>query len=633
MATFTGNVDLLIAAPMLQDYLVDKDGTPMSGGTITMYHDNSRTTLKNWYYQSGAPGNYTYITLPNPLTLSAAGTISDLNGVDTIPFYYPYSEVDESVVDPYYVTIVNYAQTNQITRANFPFLGSGGTATTVNTFNNLVTNSSFWRNIQPNTTNITPFVSYNLSSKTQQVVAPSQHDGFRYPDVQFLKTNTSATDAVTFTPFPLTSSQPIANTVVPEYYLSHDCSAAGTGETQKCYQFPISLHVNTLASVPFTFSIDAQNDPTHGQTGTGQNVISLFIFQDTGTGGTAVPLIEFGQITLSTTWTNYTFTDVFPATTGLILGQGADDALYIQVQMPLNLTCGINFTNPSLYLTTNVVPNYQFQTYDQVDTIINSPRTGDIRTSTNTFQPYGWVAMNDGTIGSASATSTNTARNNADTWPLYNLLWNSILDHWAPVSGGRGANAYADFIANKTLTLPRALGRVFAGENGTTSASQTFTTNYGSSNFNLTVTSAAQYPTGTPVQLTNTGGSLPSSLSANTIYYVIYNNITTIQLATTIENAYSATGINIGSDSTGTSKVQTALGAYIGESLHTLVKAELPDPITTTADMINATVTGGATPLIKGDTSYSTGAVSNQGGGQGHNTIQPSTFMNVFIKL
>src|SRR5271163_2202471 len=97
MSTFTGDINKLVAAPMLQDSFVDKDGTPMSGGTITCYHDNSRTTLKNWYYQSGTPGAYTYITLPNPLTLSAAGTICDINGVDTIPFFYPWSETDETV--------------------------------------------------------------------------------------------------------------------------------------------------------------------------------------------------------------------------------------------------------------------------------------------------------------------------------------------------------------------------------------------------------------------------------------------------------------------------------------------------------------------------------------------------------
>ena len=37
------NTDLLIAAPMLQDYLVDKDtGGPLSNGIVTMYKDNQR---------------------------------------------------------------------------------------------------------------------------------------------------------------------------------------------------------------------------------------------------------------------------------------------------------------------------------------------------------------------------------------------------------------------------------------------------------------------------------------------------------------------------------------------------------------------------------------------------------------
>ena len=57
------NTDLLIAAAMLQDSFVDKNGQPMSAGVITCYQDNSRTTLKNWYYQSGLPGNYTYLSL------------------------------------------------------------------------------------------------------------------------------------------------------------------------------------------------------------------------------------------------------------------------------------------------------------------------------------------------------------------------------------------------------------------------------------------------------------------------------------------------------------------------------------------------------------------------------------------
>jgi microcystin-dependent protein len=70
------------------------------------------------------------------------------------------------------------------------------------------------------------------------------------------------------------------------------------------------------------------------------------------------------------------------------------------------------------------------------------------------------VMMNDGSIGSAASGATTRA--NADTQALYTLLWTNISNTWAPVSGGRGASAAADFSANKTLTLPKALGRALS---------------------------------------------------------------------------------------------------------------------------------------------------------------------------
>lgn len=438
------NTDLLIAAAMLQDALVDKDGTPMANGTITCYQDNSRTTLKNWYYQSGTPGNYTYITLPNPLRLSAAGTICDVNGVDTIPFFYPYSELDDSESQPYYITIVNYANTNQITRSNFPFIPTESAEVGSGSHENYVINNGFWRNIGTD----------NLTNVLNTVVAPSQHDGFSSPDIQFFKNVNGGEDTVTFTQFPLTSIPILTGDITPEFYINHTCSNTPTSETQKCYQFPISLHVNTLASVPFTMTIQAQNI---GGTAVGQNAINLYILQNTGTGTSSPSPFLIGSITLNSAWQKYEFTSVFPSTAGLTLGAGGDDALYLQVQMPLNISCSINFTRPSIYLN-NTAPTNNFQTYDQVDAIINSPRTGDIRTSLNSFSPYGWVPANDGTIGSASSGATTRA--NIDTWQLYSLLWINVSNTYAPVSGGRGVSAYADFNANKTITLTKTLSRV-----------------------------------------------------------------------------------------------------------------------------------------------------------------------------
>ena len=508
------NVDLLIAAPMLQDFLIDKDATPMAGGTITCYQDNSRTTLKNWYYQSGTPGNYTYIRLPNPLTLSAAGTICDINGVDTIPFFYPYSELITTnttpMVEPYYITIVNYAQTNQITRANFPFLPpSGSNTTTTSSFDNYIINNEFWRNIG----------TLNLINSTLATVCPSQHDGFLYPDIIFIKNITGSGDSVTFNKFLPNNTPVISGDIQPEYYLNHTCTAnIGSGETQKAYYFPISLHVNTLANVQFTATIQAQNP---GGTGTDQNVINLFILQNTGSGTTSPAAFQFGSISLNTSWQKYPFSYTFPSTSGLILGNGADDALYLIVQMPLNVDCSINFCKPSIYLS-QIVPTNNFQTYDQIDSIINSPRTGDIRTSLNNFAPWGWVPANDGTIGSPSSGATTRA--NSDTWPLYNLIWNAVSNTYAPVTGGRGANAYADFNANKplqlTLTLSRVLGSVGTGAGltnwvlGQTTGAESISTTLSISNM-----PAHNHPgsSGTILVGSGGGGTLPTASNVSAI--------------------------------------------------------------------------------------------------------------------
>lgn len=86
--------------------------------------------------------------------------------------------------------------------------------------------------------------------------------------------------------------------------------------------------------------------------------------------------------------------------------------------------------------------------------------TGDVKITLKTTADAGWVLMDDGTIGNAS--SGGTTRANADTEDLFTLLWNNTADAQCAVSTGRGASAAADFAANKTIALPKALGRALA---------------------------------------------------------------------------------------------------------------------------------------------------------------------------
>jgi len=642
-----------VSAAILQQYLADKDGTPMANGTVTLYHDNARTILKNWYYQTGTPGNYTYIALPNPLTLSAAGTISDQNGVDTLPFYYPWSETDESVRDAYYIVIQNAAQTNQITRANFPYgFAGGGNITTIDTFNNLIVNNGFWRNLQPNTLNVTPFTSITLQSVVtatgtgtfSAIVAPSQHDGFRMPDLQFVMAANAGTDMLTFTPFPLASTQPILNTISPEFYINHTCSGAGSGT--KYYQFPISLHVNTLEGVTFTGSIQAQNV-------TGSGLLSISILQDTGTGGgTSTPQLIM-NFNLSNSWTTYTFGGTFPSTTGLVLGAGADDGLYLLIGLDgASGSFSLNFTAPTVYLTDNILPTNDFQTYDQVDTVINSVRTGDLRTSMNNFYPYGWVAMNGGTLSNVASTFTNIARANADAWQLYNLLWNKFSPYANGTSNplgqlitapntavAYGASAYADFIASKALVLTQIMGKVLMGTVPVSAmliANSTTFTASSSTGLLITTANTVNYFNGMPIVFSNTGGALPTGLSNNIVYYVgAFNGTNAFKVATSFANAIAQTFIAFTNAGSGTNTVTGSLaGSFTGESQHTLTSAELPSPLTSNTDhFVMANGTGAAIDVVVSANTPNSGIVANGGGGQAHNIIQPSAFTNIYIKL
>lgn len=83
--------------------------------------------------------------------------------------------------------------------------------------------------------------------------------------------------------------------------------------------------------------------------------------------------------------------------------------------------------------------------------------TGDLKPTHKTSADASWIMWVDGTIGDGS--SSASVRANADTAALFAVYWNGYSNTLCPVSGGRGANAAADFAAHKTITLPPGAGR------------------------------------------------------------------------------------------------------------------------------------------------------------------------------
>lgn len=652
------NTSLLVAAPMLQDYLVDDiTGLPLANGTITLYQDNSRTTLKNWYYQTGTPGNYTYITLPNPLQLSSVGTIADINGNDTIPFYYPYSEVDNTTPQPYYIVVVNSNGQQQFTRQNFPFVPpTSSTGNTNNTFTNYIINNVFWRNLGSITgtqfASTASTITINGNTYYYVTLAPSQHDGMIMPDILYFKDQTNATETLTFNKF-VSSFQDniLTNDVTPEFYLNLNCTGAGT-ETIKYIQFPIQLHVDNLSGyTQASASIWVQNVG-----GNPNNTLTLKLLQYLGTGVTSPSSITLKTIVATSSWQKYTVNFTFPTSQNLALGNGGDDAWYLQVGFPTATTTNINIAKPSVFLS-QTQPTDEFQNYDYVESIVNSARTGDVRISVNNFMPYGWLKLNDGTIGNASSNATTRA--NIDTWPLFSLLWNQFkyLDTGStfnPVcqlynSSGTAVNysstAIADFNANNRLALTKAMGRVFmGGVDNIVSTDQYGQTITGISGNTLTVASTAQFYTGAPVILTTTG-TLPGGLSTNTVYYAVLISSTALSFSTTLANAYAGTVITLsGASGSGTNNVFTATtGTTGGQYAHTQLVAELAAH-THPASSSNGTTYFEQVNTGTGTINFSTNVnpplnnaffanTGSQGSSSPFNVVQPSTFMNMFMKL
>lgn len=96
-----------ITSTELQSYFVNKDtGLPLAGGWVYFWQDNNRNNLKPVYELTGAPPNYTYTALPNPLQLSGVGTFQNPNGDDIAVYYFPYVTIGgETFPDNYYIEV------------------------------------------------------------------------------------------------------------------------------------------------------------------------------------------------------------------------------------------------------------------------------------------------------------------------------------------------------------------------------------------------------------------------------------------------------------------------------------------------------------------------------------------------
>lgn len=177
--------------------------------------------------------------------------------------------------------------------------------------------------------------------------------------------------------------------------------------------------------------------------------------------------------------------------------------------------------------------------------------TGTISDYIGIMAPTGYVLADGKTIGSASSSGN---RANDDCYALFKLLWDSMANSEAAVSGGRGANADSDWSANKTIALPDLRGRVTAGKDNMGGTTASRLTSGGSGITGTTLGAVGGTETHT---LTAGQSGLPShSHSDNYVYNAGEGN------GTYTAGASGAANLVISTTSTGTAGPTSASSAH-----------------------------------------------------------------------
>jgi microcystin-dependent protein len=266
--------------------------------------------------------------------------------------------------------------------------------------------------------------------------------------------------------------------------------------------------------------------------------------------------------------------------------------------------------------------------------------TGEIMLSIEATAPSGWIFYDGGTIGNASSNASNRA--NPDTQALFTQIWNSISNTWSPIFnsdgtfGTRGATAAADYAANKAIKLSGTVGQALATA-GTANHPLIFqtTVNEGASSFS--VPNNSLFETGQIVYFGVNSGTLPSPLAASTPYYAFRSTSTSIQLAASASDLVNGNYITLTSAGSGQIFIviyyaNRSLGESAGEESHLLVIPELPAHVHSYTAYASESVVAAQGSSI-GSPNFTTQSTGATGSNYAHNTIQPTHYVNVFIKL
>lgn len=327
-----------LIAPALEQFYINKQtGLPLANGKITFYKDNQRTRLKPIYTLSGSPPNYSYVELPNPLFLSAIGTIQDSNGNNVIPFYFPYDK--QGNLELYYVTVYSHDGMLQFTREGWPTIILTSQQEQAE-LGNFIPNGQF-------------LIHNDILIQNNKVLGEITHaittlapGGWTFNRSD----KSSAKDLVTFERFGSAISNP---TGYPRYSIRIANQLPGPGDLIKDLRISFS-NVNRFASSDryYTFSFAAQ-------TNTGNNLtVTVLLIKDFGKGGSTQEEKIIDTVTVNASYSQINIPFIFGENQNKTLGINDDDSVAIALRFPTTSVFDVSLTDFILTSGNTVITEY-----------------------------------------------------------------------------------------------------------------------------------------------------------------------------------------------------------------------------------------------------------------------------------
>ncbi len=218
-------------------YFANLVGQPLGGGFLAAYNAADPSVIQPIYQDSNSNFPFPLVNIPN----------TNLQGISIAENGNIFQALYFSNNITYFLQAYDF---NGVLQWTVPFFsaptgGGGGDTTEALNFNNLLVNPVFWR----------ANVNSSVSGTVNTFLCPSAHSNFcqstvsstTTSDIRFIKSNTSATDTLTFIPFTAGSNVFPAN-VTPPTYLNYTCTNAGAlGETYKYIRIPITTDIQSTS--------------------------------------------------------------------------------------------------------------------------------------------------------------------------------------------------------------------------------------------------------------------------------------------------------------------------------------------------------------------------------------------------